>query len=563
MSLTREVAIIFGLILICSSSSQYAGKSFQLTRSDYDEFKNPTAEKCDWQAEYQNRKFCVDTNALCNNNQNTKHCCECICDWPKSTFDRRVMKCQINKEIRSECSVKFKNIWSDGHPIKLLNLKNNGKETLYWKYKNEVKGDKIKSFNVLSIASYHDGKVAMKSFLKKKGKPKKDQSGNYETEIKWDQVSLNEYYGLIFRVNISYEIEKKKNISNIKDCFVFKSSGSIKVTFPSLSSTTLSPSTTEESTSPVRSSKKTPSTTPDTKSSSTTPDTKSSNTTPDTKSSSTTPNTKSSSTTPDTKSSSTTPDTKSSSTTPDTKSSSTTPTGKTETMTTTGEQAKTVNPVHTNKMSTFESSTTSKNTASPGAREKSSGDENDTVVVSLVVVACIVFIVAVILVVWWKRRQSGRASKQNNQATIIANKGANNPMIMSPMESIYAEADNSVNYLQEKEKNSNVYDYATGNLESNYTSLDLSKVESDPVYHSLCDSHNQPGVTGQCVSRGKQPHLSRSIMLWKVLVLPSTLRKMITVKYERFREGLDTRIQREYIVYWKSVMTILRECTAC
>ena len=95
MSLTREVAIIVGLILICLSSSEYAGISFQLTRSANDKFKNPTANKqCDWQAG--NQKFCKDANSRCD-----ADCCWCTCDYQTSTFDRRVMKCRINDEIRS------------------------------------------------------------------------------------------------------------------------------------------------------------------------------------------------------------------------------------------------------------------------------------------------------------------------------------------------------------------------------------------------------------------------------------------------------------------------------
>ena len=36
-----------------------------------------------------------------------------------------------------------------------------------------------------------------------------------------------------------------------------------------------------------------------------------------------------------------------------------------------------------------------------------------------------------------------------------------------------------------------VYDYAKGNLENNYTSLDMSKVENTPTYQSLINNtHN-------------------------------------------------------------------------
>ena len=33
-----------------------------------------------------------------------------------------------------------------------------------------------------------------------------------------------------------------------------------------------------------------------------------------------------------------------------------------------------------------------------------------------------------------------------------------------------------------------VYDYANGNLENNYTSLDMSKVENTPTYQSLINN---------------------------------------------------------------------------
>ncbi len=39
-------------------------------------------------------------------------------------------------------------------------------------------------------------------------------------------------------------------------------------------------------------------------------------------------------------------------------------------------------------------------------------------------------------------------------------------------------------------KNNFVYDYAEGNLENNYTSLDMSKVESKPTYESLINTQN-------------------------------------------------------------------------
>ncbi|XP_028398077.1 uncharacterized protein LOC114521743 isoform X2 [Dendronephthya gigantea] len=405
MSLTREVAIIFGLILICSSFSQYAGVSFQLTRSINDKFRNPMATRFGWEAK--KKTFCEDTNSRCDEN-----CSWCICDNHTSTFDRRVMKCRNDDEIRSGCRMKFSKS-NDDEQIKLLDLKkNHNREVyIYWKYTNRTSGDKLKTFTILDI-TWYDGKVVKTLFFKPGLKIQADNRGNYRTKIQWDKVLNSVYHGVLFRVNIDYEIKHKKKIINIKDCFVFKSSGTINVNFSSLPSTTLKPTSFVPSLLNLKVS-----------------------------------------------------------------------------------------------LGARKYSTTSKNPASPGVREDE--DENDnTVVVTLVVVACIVLIIAVILVIWWKRRQSKGTSKENDEDTIITNTGSNNPMIMSPMESIYAEADNSVNNPQEKEKKSYVYDYATGNLENNYASLDLSKVESDPVYHSLCNSYNQPEVTGECVS-GKTPTAER------------------------------------------------------
>ena len=89
------MAFIVCLVLmsLCLTASDYAGLSFDLTRSANDEFKNPTAKKCDWQAE--NKKFCKDANSRCFGN-----CCQCTCDYATSTFVRNTMKCQNNDEIR-------------------------------------------------------------------------------------------------------------------------------------------------------------------------------------------------------------------------------------------------------------------------------------------------------------------------------------------------------------------------------------------------------------------------------------------------------------------------------
>ncbi|CAB3996698.1 Hypothetical predicted protein [Paramuricea clavata] len=95
--MTRELAIIIGLVflVVCVTSSDYAGLSFKLTRSADDKFKNPTATGCDWQPE--NQKFCIDTNSQCLGN-----CCQCACNYDKSTFDRSTMKCRNNDALRSD-----------------------------------------------------------------------------------------------------------------------------------------------------------------------------------------------------------------------------------------------------------------------------------------------------------------------------------------------------------------------------------------------------------------------------------------------------------------------------
>ena len=97
--MTHELAIITGLVflVVCVTASDYAGLSFQLTRLADDKFKNPTTKSkiCDWQPK--NQKFCTDTNSRCD--VKTK-CCQCTCDYQKSTFDRSTMKCRINKEFR-------------------------------------------------------------------------------------------------------------------------------------------------------------------------------------------------------------------------------------------------------------------------------------------------------------------------------------------------------------------------------------------------------------------------------------------------------------------------------
>ena len=89
-----EGMIIVGVVafLVCLSSSNYAGLSFNLTRFENDKFDNPTAKTCDWT--YQ--EFCEDTNSKCDGNG----CCQCTCNNSTSTFDRKEMKCQNNSEFR-------------------------------------------------------------------------------------------------------------------------------------------------------------------------------------------------------------------------------------------------------------------------------------------------------------------------------------------------------------------------------------------------------------------------------------------------------------------------------
>ena len=93
--MTHKVIIIVGVLamLVCLSSSDYAGLSFQITRFDNDKFENPAATKCDWQPN--NKKFCQDTKSKCDGN-----CCQCTCDYQTSTFDSSDMKCKNNDKFR-------------------------------------------------------------------------------------------------------------------------------------------------------------------------------------------------------------------------------------------------------------------------------------------------------------------------------------------------------------------------------------------------------------------------------------------------------------------------------
>ena len=104
---------------------------------------------------------------------------------------------------------------------------------------------------------------------------------------------------------------------------------------------------------------------------------------------------------------------------------------------------------------------------------------------SLAVVGCLLLVV-IVLIVLWLRRRSAKALKEKNGAPVDTCGSIDNPM-MSQMENIYAEAD--VNYLKKGTDNV-VYDYVGGNLETNYTSLDMNKVESVPTYESLINTQN-------------------------------------------------------------------------
>ena len=224
---------------------------------------------------------------------------------------------------------------------------------------------------------------------------------------------------------------------NLTDCFVFKSSGSIIVTYPSRLSTTLSSPTTEESTI-------LPSTAPST-------------------------------------SPSTSPSTLPSSFEEVVSTLLTTNKPPAEIpLTTPKESEETREPTEpTEKPSGKEGGTF-------GARKDESGEGNTAVTVSLAVVGCLLLVAVVLLVLWLKRR-SAKALNEKSGAPVNTCGSVDNPMMMSQMENIYAEAD--VDYPK-KGKENVVYDYARGNMETNYTSLDINKVESVPTYESLINTQN-------------------------------------------------------------------------
>ena len=67
-----------------------------------------------------------------------------------------------------------------GSQIKFLGLSSKGKTKIYWL--TGFASDKVKSFNVISIA-YHDGSAINTKILKEKGKPKKKWDRNWEATI--------------------------------------------------------------------------------------------------------------------------------------------------------------------------------------------------------------------------------------------------------------------------------------------------------------------------------------------------------------------------------------------
>jgi hypothetical protein len=53
---------------------------------------------------------------------------------------------------------------------------------VYWPV--DLWTDEVKSFDIISITSYHDGSGIKTKFLNKKGKPKKRGDGNWQSTIK-------------------------------------------------------------------------------------------------------------------------------------------------------------------------------------------------------------------------------------------------------------------------------------------------------------------------------------------------------------------------------------------
>ena len=365
------------LMLVCFSNCDYAGLSFKLTRSSKDKFQNPTATRpCNWKEKDKN--FCQDANSRCDRN-----CCQCTCDDQTSTFDRNSMKCQTNKEFRFGCKVNFKNVHANS-PIKVLDLTKKGGAEINWP---AVWGDKVKSFSINSVKFYRNGSEIPTTFLHEKGNASR-KDGKWIASIEWDKVSNNSCHGKIFRVELSYEIKKPGTRSYVKenhDCFVFKSKGSITVTYPSVTSTALPSPATEKSTSP---------------------------------------------------------------------------------------SVKTIEP-------------SGKEGGTFGARKDDSGGGNNAVTVSLAVVGCLL-LVAIVLLLLWLRRRSAKALNEKNGAPVDASRSVDNPMMISQMENIYAEADDT-NY-PDKGKDNVVC--AEGNLKNYYASLDMNKVESVPTYELLTDTQN-------------------------------------------------------------------------
>ena len=80
----------------------------------------------------------------------------------------------------SGCKAKFDGKYA-GSQIQLLDLSKKGETKVYWPV--DFWNDKVKSFNIISITSYHDGSEINTKFLYKKGIPGKRGDGNWQSTI--------------------------------------------------------------------------------------------------------------------------------------------------------------------------------------------------------------------------------------------------------------------------------------------------------------------------------------------------------------------------------------------
>ena len=78
------------------------------------------------------------------------------------------------------CGVKFDGKYA-GDQIKTLNLTTMGEAKIYWRVERWT--DVVKSFNIISIAFYHNGSEVQNKFLTKKGNVNKTQDGNWEITV--------------------------------------------------------------------------------------------------------------------------------------------------------------------------------------------------------------------------------------------------------------------------------------------------------------------------------------------------------------------------------------------